>query len=177
MLLSVDASAYQTEETSITFDGNTYAYRFAVVLDAPFSAVAGVVSDHAGLIRINDSITESRVLEQFSASSLKRLVRLRQCVIGFCFKLVFVELVEQDGADFHAVIVPAESTFLDGVADWTLEMLSDTRTRLTLSARQTPDFWIPPVIGPFILKRVFDAEVHETCANIEHFAQSAGTDS
>ena len=88
------------------------------------------------------------------------------------FDLDFVERVHESADDIVTTIIPAESTFTDGVARWHIETVDPNHTRVSVSAEQTPRFWIPPVIGPMMLKRVFLAEVAETCANIERIAQA-----
>jgi hypothetical protein len=132
-----------------------------------------VVTDYDDIHRVNDSITESRVLERHGPDRLKRLLALRQCVLVFCFDIRFVEEISIDDERIETTIVPAESTFREGTAVWRLEALDGGRTRITVTAMQTPDFWIPPVLGPMLLKRVFLREIAETCANIERLALAA----
>ena len=164
------AKAVEIERADIRFDDNTYHYTFKTVIGASAARVRTVVSDYDQLGALNNSIVESRLLERYGPRDFKRLLALRQCVLRFCFDLRFVEHVKEHENGFTTTVIPAESTFLDGVAEWRLSALGGNRTRLTISASQTPDFWIPPVIGPFILKRVFLSEVTETCTNIERLA-------
>ncbi|MEQ8663743.1 MAG: SRPBCC family protein [Gammaproteobacteria bacterium] len=176
-LLSASAGAFDDEHAEVRFHGRTYAYTFSAVLDAPLPAVRAVVTDYARLARLNDSITDSRVLERDGPHALRRLLALRHCLLLFCFDMRFVEDVRIAGDDALTVItttvIPAASSFRDGVAEWRLEARGPARTRLTLTATQTPDFWIPPVIGPLILERVFVREVRETSTNIERLAAAA----
>jgi len=172
VLLSATATAVETERAEIEFDRGTYSYTFIFVIDGATDAVRAVVTDYDRLHRINSHIVESRVIEHYDAHSLKRLLRLRRCILLFCFDLNFVETVEETPEKIVTTIVPEESTFEDGVAEWRIETVEGMRTRMSVSARQTPTFWIPPVIGPFILKRVMLKEVRETCANIERIIQS-----
>jgi hypothetical protein len=165
--------AFETAAANISFRGNTYTYTFSAVLQGSSDAVLAIVTDYDNLQPINDNIIESRVLERYAHGELKRILRLRQCILVFCFKLKFVEHISESGNTITATIIPAESNFRDGVAEWLIEPLDDTHTRLTLSATQTPDFWLPPIIGPLILKRVFMIEVRETCARIEQLVMTA----
>ena len=80
--------------------------------------------------------------------------------------------VRESPGHLTTTIVPEESTFFDGTANWQIEALGDGHTRISVSARQTPRFWIPPVLGPLLLKRVFMKEVAETCANIERIVSA-----
>ena len=161
------ARACETEKAEISFHGNTYSYTFATVVIGTDAAVRALVTDYDHLDRINDNITESRVIERYSPDSLKRVLRLTRCILMFCFKLRFVEHVNETPTAIKTTIIPAESTFHDGSAEWLIEPLGAGRTRMILHATQTPNFWITPLIGPLILKRVFIKEVHDTCTNIE----------
>ena len=164
------AQAAETESAAISFSGHTYQYTFIARLNGSAAAVHEIVTDFDGMKRINDDIVESRVLTRYANGELKRQLKLRHCILVFCFDLNFVERVHESAGHVTTTIVPAESTFLDGTASWRIEALDATHTRISVDARQTPSFWIPPVIGPLILKRVFMAEVAETCANIERIA-------
>jgi hypothetical protein len=164
---SEPAPACETEKAEISFRGNTYSYTFSTVVIGTDTAVRALVTDYDHLDRINDNITESRVIERYSPDSLKRLLRLKRCILMFCFKLRFVEHVTETAAAIKTTIIPAESTFHDGTAEWLIEPLEAGRTRMILRATQTPKLWIPPLIGPLVLKRVFVQEVHDTCTNIE----------
>jgi hypothetical protein len=44
---------------------------------------------------------------------------------------------------------------------------------MVMEADQEPDFWIPPVLGPLILKHTFTSEVQETLMKIEQLANAA----
>lgn len=165
------AAAGTTERAEIRFEGRTYSYTFTALLDGSSEAVRAVVTDYDRLGRINDDIIESRVLERYGPGHLKRVLRMKHCLLVFCFDFDFVETVEETGERIATTIVPQESNFEDGVAEWRIEPVGERATRITVHATQTPGFWIPPVIGPFLLKRVFIKEINETCVNIERLAQ------
>jgi hypothetical protein len=173
LVLPLVAVAGDDERAHIEFHGQTYSYEFSAVLAAPRDAVHTVVTDYERLERVNDSITDSRVIERHDDGSLKRLLALRECVLMFCFDITFVEDLVETADGIRTTVIPAESTFRDGHAEWQLEAIDGTRTRMRIRATQTPDFWIPPVLGPLVLKRVFLREVRETSANIERLARAA----
>ena len=170
LLAGNPARAAETESAAISFEGGTYQYTFVARLTGSAAAVHDIVTDFDGMQRINDDIIVSRILARYANGELKRQLKIRHCILVFCFDLNFVERVHESQGHLTTTIVPEESTFLDGTASWQIESLDDTHTRISVSARQTPSFWIPPVIGPLILKRVFMSEVAETCANIERIA-------
>jgi hypothetical protein len=162
----------ETERAEISFEGRTYQYTFIARLKGDSNAVHAVVTDFEHMQRINDDIVESRVLQRYQSGELKRLLKLRHCILMFCFDMDFVERVHESPGHITTVMVPEESTFSDGTASWQIEAVDKDHTRVSVSARQTPRFWIPPVLGPIILKRVFMSEVAETCANIERIVNA-----
>ena len=65
-----------------------------------------------------------------------------------------------------------ESNFLSGLASWELVKISGNKTLVRLRASQTPAFWIPPFIGPTLIKSVLFKELEETFTNLEILASS-----
>jgi hypothetical protein len=72
--------------------------------------------------------------------------------------------------DIVTTVVPGEGNFRRGATVWRIEALSARTSRITMEADQEPDFFVPPVIGPFIMKRKFQREVTETTRRIEEVA-------
>ena len=171
----VSLGAAETERAEISFAGPTYQYVFIARVKGGIDAVHAVVTDFDRMQRINDDIVASRVLARYDNGDLKRLLKLRHCILMFCFDMAFVERVRESPGHITTTMVPEESTFLDGTANWQLQALAGGYTRVSVSARQTPRFWIPPVLGPMILKRVFMQEVAETCANIERIVNASAS--
>lgn len=177
MLIGGNASgaARDDEQAEFAFAHNTYRYTYTTTLDADVEAVTAIVTDFDRLHRLNDGITASHVLARYDEHHVKRLIDGRQCVLMFCFKLRLVEDVRVTPGHVHARVIEGEGSFSAGDMDWYYTALGAGRTRITFSAAQTLDVWIPPVIGPLVLKRVFLREVRETCASIERLAHNAIT--
>jgi hypothetical protein len=116
---------------------------------------------------------QSEVLERYDDTRLRRRLWLNHCVLVFCFDLYFVEDIEilADGS-IKATVIPAASNFRRGESLWRVEAIDASRTRVAVAAEQEPNFWIPPVIGPMLLKRAFMREVRETAVNIEREARN-----
>jgi hypothetical protein len=172
--LACDAAASDVKQAGIHFVGNTYLYQFTIEVQAPLQAVREVITDYDNLDRVNDEIIQSEVLERYDRHRLRRRIWLKHCLLVFCFDLYFVEDVEDlDDGLITATIVPARSNFRRGYSNWRIEAVSAVTTRISVEAEQEPEFWIPPVIGPFIVKRSFMQEVRETGINIEREATHA----
>lgn len=171
------AFAAEVKVSTIEFKGKSYHYQFAVDVAAPVDAVRSVVTDYDNLKRINNDVVESEVLERYDDHRLKRRMWINHCLLVFCFDLIFVEDVEtlSNGA-IRTTVIPRESNFSDGESLWHVEAIDATTTRVSVEAHQTPNFWIPPVIGPLVFKRAFVKEVRETGRKIEREANRVGSE-
>ena len=168
------AFASTIESADIRFMGQSYHYRFSALVDAPAAAVRDVVTDYDRLSRINDDIVLSRVLVRYDDTALKRQLLMKQCVLVFCFDIDFIERVDfLSNGDINTTIIAGEGNFRRGQTVWRIEKLSKTSSRITMEADQEPDFFIPPVIGPLIMKRTFMREIIETTNRIEQLARDA----
>lgn len=165
------AWAIEIDRAEIEFHGKTYKYAFSSIVDAPHHAVMAVVTDYELLAKTNDGMKEAVVLEQYDAENFKRNLTINQCILLFCVDLVFVEQVRYEGDKILTTIVPEESSFEAGYANWEVIKTSAQQTRITIEASHTPKFWVPPVIGPFLIKRTFLREVRESSEKIEQLAQ------
>ena len=171
-LIAPGATAVTLEQAEIRFRGNSYHYRFSARLEARPEAVRAVVTDYDRLARINNDIVLSRVLVRYDEASLKRQLLMKHCVLVFCFDLDFVERVDfLSNGDITTRVIPGEGNFLHGDTVWRFEALPDGATRVTMEGDQEPDFFIPPVIGPLIMKRTFLREISETNERIETLAR------
>lgn len=173
VMLACAAGASTVESADIRFIGASYHYRFSARVEAGADAVREVVTDYDHLERINPNVVESRVLVRYGDSSLKRQLLMKQCVLVFCFDIDFIERVDfLPNGDIVTTVVPGEGNFRRGATVWRIEALSKTASRITMEADQEPDFFVPPVIGPFIMKRKFLSEVDETMRRIEEVARA-----
>ncbi len=169
-----DACASTIESADIRFMGRSYHYRFSALVDAPAAAVRDIVTDYERLSRINNDIVLSRVLVRYDDTSLKRQLLMKHCVLVFCFDIDFIERVDfLSNGDISTTIVEGEGNFRRGQTVWRIEQLSETSSRITMEADQEPGFFIPPVLGPIIMKRTFLREITETTNRIEQLARDA----
>ena len=174
-LLTISRTTITAEisESSINFDGKYFSYTFESYLEAPRDNVIAILHRFDQWHKLNDKITTSDVLSRTSKNNLKRLLTLTQCVLTFCFDLKFVETVSLSETMIEMLIQPAESNFSEGKSVWRIDAFGPDSTRIRVKASMAPDFWIPPLIGPLILEKVFLNQITSTCSRIEKLASLA----
>jgi hypothetical protein len=96
----------------------------------------------------------------------------RACLLWFCRTLIHVQEVREasDGA-LIAEVLPQASDFRYGKMVWRI-LPTEGGTRLQLHGDVVPAFWVPPVIGPFYIKRKLREEALETAQAVEVLAKA-----
>ena len=172
LLLSVAAQPAGPAELvrdEATRSHETYRVSVEVVVDASPARVQRWLADYEGLHRLNSGILESDVLErQGDREALVRIVT-RACFAFFCTTTTQVqEFVERHGR-LHATILPERSDYKSGSVQWRF-MPEGDRTRVHLDVELEPDFWIPPLLGIYLIKKGVRNQALETLQSIERLA-------
>lgn len=171
-LVARSAVAADIESIDFRYADHRYRYRYVAHVLAPVAAVRRVMTDYERLSRVNDDIVVSRVLARFGDGQIKRQMLLKHCVLLFCFDLDLVEHLEtRDDGTIVATIAPDEGNIHRGHTEMKIEGLPDGSTRITATAEQEPAFFIPPLLGPLLMKRSFLRETVETARRIEALAR------
>jgi hypothetical protein len=102
---------------------------------------------------------------------------MQGCILFFCRDVDRVEEVrEVNAGHLQAVIIPEQSDFTSGSADWRIQPVGDD-SRIIYEAQVTPAFFIPPIIGSYFVKRTFAEAVITSFARLECIARiRAGLD-
>jgi len=167
LLLPATALAGEILASSVNHDGEGYTLSITARIDAPPDTVYRSITDFDNLAAINPAIEESRLLGAPQPDTRRVRSVIRVCILVFCKRVVQVQDVTLlPGYAIVAVILPERSDFRSGIARWQLTP-SGSATELLFSNSFVPDFWVPPVIGPWLIKRKLVWEVTETAMYIE----------
>jgi len=167
LLIPVCTGAGEILGLHVGHEAGAYSVALDARINAPVEHVHRLVTDYEHLPDINPSILESRVLRVTGPGEHRVHSSLRVCILIFCKEMTQVQDVKQHGGGLiEAVTVPALSDFRRGVYRWQLQN-ENAATRMRFTVELEPDFWVPPVIGPWLIKRKLLKEVRVTTAAIE----------
>ena len=122
-------------------------------LDAPREAIFHVLTDYDRFGRISGAYKESGFMEPAADGTPVVYTRMEGCVLFFCKSMLRVERLETREPEFiRTITLPEQSDFRYSVSEWTLEPEA-SGTKVIYRLVMEPDFWLPPVVGPWILKR------------------------
>lgn len=175
--MSASAQSVEVRAIEVTRSEARYRVSMDVQLDVPAPAAYAVFADISRLPQINPAVREARVLDEVLDIGLRRVYTdVRVCVSYFCRRLRQVQdmrfTLRPDGGDVQAIVLPERSDLHYGLAKWALRDCSG-RTCLHFEAELEPRFWVPPVIGPWLMQRQLREEALQTSAGIERLARSA----
>ncbi|MBF0604343.1 MAG: SRPBCC family protein [Nitrospirae bacterium] len=137
----------------------------ALVSVLPDQVQSGIV-DVNKLNRLSSDILESRLLSRKSPNRFTVRMDLRSCVLVFCLERTLTETVITKDREVVFVLVPGRGSFRSGWVRWKL-FPAGAGTRVVYTSELVPDFWVPPMIGPFLLTGKFQDNTIEVLENLE----------
>lgn len=141
-------------------------------LEAPPNAVFRVLTDYDQFARISSVFEESRFVGTDDEGTPLVYTRVEGCVWFFCKTMERVERLEFNAPDFIATTaIPARSDFRYSRSEWQLSPEGDHGTRVLYRLEMEPDFWVPPVLGPLLIKRKLVQGGKDAVSRIEGLAQ------
>ncbi len=171
------AGAGHLSSLEISENSGSYWVRMVMLVHAPAQYVHSVLTDYTHIYRLNPSISESELLPSPNRGTIRVRTRMEGCIFFFCRDFDRVEEVrEVNAGHLRAVIIPEQSDFTSGSADWRIQPVGDD-SQIIYEAEVTPAFFIPPIIGSYFVKRTFAETAMTTFAKLECIARiRAGLD-
>ena len=179
-IAAVPAAAFEIQSVDVRHDdGDRYHVAMRVTLDAPATDTYAVFADPARLREVNAAIREVQVLEELAPQLRRVRTRVRACVAFYCRHLQQVQDMRyqpsSEGGRIEAQVLPDRSDFRFGQASWTFAPCPAHRTCLAFDAELEPAFWVPPLLGPWLIQRKLRDEAIETSRGLERLARESRT--
>jgi hypothetical protein len=152
-----------------------YSMESVIWFDAGVDETYEVFSDYDLSTKISSAIVEARNLEPDAQGRPGYYIRNKGCVLFFCKSVVRQGYVQsRDKRLLQAFTDASVSDFRFCEESWEFaEENGGTRVRYKLLME--PDFWIPPGIGPYMIKRKLRSDGSEALSRIEAIAQGYGS--
>jgi Polyketide cyclase / dehydrase and lipid transport len=154
-------------DSSVSYDAGVYSLSIEARIDAPADLVYRLITDYDHLQDINPAIRESRILQSFSPEKYRIRTVTRVCVLFYCRDVTQrQDMVQSPGYVIEAEILPQDSDFRRGRAHWRLTAEGDA-TVMQFRAELVPDFFLPPLVGPWLIRREMVKQITEIVMIIE----------
>lgn len=158
-------------------DANRYSVSLDVALDTSTGQAFEVMRDYARLGDINPAIQSVAVLGAAPSGGMRVQTAVKVCILFFCRTLEQVQDMQaiSDGQTgrISADVIPELSNLSYGRGDWLIQPCDDKPAAcLNFAVTVEPDFWIPPLIGPWAIKKKLREEAVQTSLGIESAAKN-----
>lgn len=175
LLCSLPAHAAQVSSVHVAREGSQFLIDMHIAIDAPPTAVFRALQDYATMARYNPDLRSVRVEPDASPGRVRLFTNVHVCVLVFC-KMMHQEQImtatpSADGGALHAELVAGD--FKGGSGLWVVRPCPKAPAASCLDVRivLVPAFWVPPVIGPWVIRRKMAEEARRTSAGLERTAR------
>lgn len=178
LCLTMQAHAAQVPEVHVSHNGARFLIDMHMVIDAPPPAVFRALQDYATMARYNPDLRSVRVELTAVPYRVHLFTTVHLCVLIFCKTMhqeqIMTATASADGGSLDAKLVPHGGDFKGGHGLWIVRPCPTARAATCMDVRieLLPAFWVPPVIGPWVLRRKMDEEARRTGAGLELTART-----
>lgn len=168
------AAAAEMRSIDVEYEDGHFSMVSVVWFDAGVDETFDVFRQWDYSTQFSSAVVEARDVAPDQSGRPGYYVKNRGCILFFCKSMVRNGYVEvQYNSDLRAVADPQTSDFQRFEEHWAFaEEQGGTRVRYELVMQ--PDFWVPPAIGPYLIKRKLRKDGGEALDRIEEIAQSLG---
>lgn len=162
-------------EIEVTFDGSRLEFRLDAALDAPVRQVEAIVHDYSRLDRVLPLVVKSRSLGAVGDGVERVFTRMRGCLLFMCREIDHTFDVRAiRGGWSSGITVPELSGIRRGQVSWLIEPGNDgpLQSRLQLYGYLDPEFSVPRLIGPAIVRMWVRSEMKASVGRIERAASA-----
>lgn len=151
------AKVYQkSSDIIVKYIDNKYYVEYSILISIPPKQVVSLLLDYKRLKEITPSISDIVLLEKGEEHEIVE-VKLNSCILFFCKKIKNTQIVTVNKNLIQAFTIADKSDFRFASMTWDIKA-EDNLTHLSYHAEIEPKFWVPPIIGPMLIKRKLKKE-------------------
>lgn len=151
-------------QIQVSVRGGAYRMHLQLTLKAPIDRVYAALTDYSAIKRLNPAVKRSELIQHDGQTLLR--MHIKSCVLFMCFPVTQTESMSADKpASIRGTIIPALSSFKSGFSRWRLRP-DKGGTDADFTATLVPSFYIPPILGTWIIKNKLRAEMHATATHL-----------
>lgn len=171
-LLPAVATAAEIDFVHVRIEDDTYHVTARADIAAGFDAVRAVITDYDHLWWISGAVKKSERLDQPEPGVTAIFVQTRACFAIFC--KTFDQIQHVDARDRERIVFEALPQYSDvkrARSEWRMQRLDANHTRVEWEMMLEPDFWVPPLIGPRLVRKDLEEESYSMFRGVEKLAK------
>lgn len=164
--------AAETVEVQVEQEDGAYHIYFEILLDAPKGRVEEILKDYGNLDELSPSIVSSEIISGAAGEDATVAITLKPCVWILCKTMhkVTTVTVNAYGAIVYTAI-PEKSDFKYGREQVIINQRKTTgQTQVTYNAKLVPDFFVPPLLGSWLIRKHIAQNLKTSNERVEKLA-------
>jgi hypothetical protein len=169
MVSSQHATSAEITEDEVVKEGFVYHIRFTARADVPADVLLAVLRDYDHYIELSPVIVEGRVLRS-EEDGLRLRLTLRPCVFGLCKnlrKVTDVTWLSEDSVEYLGLSGRGDFESSREIITVGEEPGAPGTASFQYHAELVPRFFVPPLIGTWLISRQIREELLGTLNGVE----------
>ena len=170
VLIGVSHSmALDLDDVRIAVQGRVYSAQLTFDVAASVDQVTAVLTDYQHPDRLTPDVTKREVVSQQSEITRVR-TEIHSCAVLFCRDLTLTQDVTVVAGTIQADTIPEESDFRSGYVLWMVTSSDNGGSHIQFESVVEPKFFIPPLIGRYLIRKRLQQQIFATAENLEREA-------
>jgi hypothetical protein len=176
LCLASTSQAAQVLSVHVSHHHSQFVVRIHVRIDASPPAVFHALQDYRAVSRYNPNLRLDRIQRSSNPDRVRLYTTLHACVLFFCKTLRQEQLIEvhrtAHGGVLQATLIRPLNDFKSAVGHWIVGPCTahPSTTCMRIRFAFVPRFWIPPLIGPWIIREHARAATRRTSIGLQKLA-------
>lgn len=172
LFLPASSLAAEMRSVHVEYEDGYYYLESEVWFDVGREAIFDVFLDWDLAEEYSSIIVEAKNVGPDEFGGMGYYIHNRGCILFFCKSALRSGSVTSEAYEYiHAIADPETSDFELSDETWTFRN-EDDGTIVRYELKMKPDFWIPPVVGPYLMKRKLRNDGGDAISRIEQIAKT-----
>ncbi len=164
-LYTIVALATDGDDLRIEKRDRAYLIRMSFEVPANTYQVRSVITDYRDPARLSSVVRKREIISR-EGGVVRVATEMRGCALFFCKTMKLVQDVVESEDSVRADVVPDGGDFRSGYLLWLIVGEESGRSRVVFEAVMEPDFFVPPLIGGFLIRSTLEKQVKEIARNL-----------
>ncbi|MEO5367705.1 MAG: hypothetical protein H7831_15375 [Magnetococcus sp. WYHC-3] len=166
------AQALELALFQVNGEGQDYTVHAQGVVNSPARLIVERITDYAHLSDINQIVRSSTILEGAAHENALVRVEARACFLIYCTTKIAIQRYTLEPGRVRVEILPNKGHFKGENLVWEFKELEGNRTEFKLHSHIQPDFWIPPMVGSWVVRGLLSQEARGTLTTLDRLGGS-----
>jgi len=164
LFISTNALSGNDLSVQVEYEDPIYSTKISTSIRAEPAVLFSLLTSYEQFHTFSQLIKSSHLLPNGNLH-----LQIEICFAFICFEKEQVLQLSISNQTIKGTIIPELSDFSYGWLTWTLSN-KDSNSHISFHSEIIPDFWVPPFIGPLLIKHKLEREAEYSISKLEELA-------